>query len=178
MTTYCIFETPQVRDRPPYLPDSSPQQVGLLRHFENRLRGVIVFKNNDGTYAVDTPCNYESAQTNPAAAITFDPGGPDETATGFPALSNSAIAFPWNPFPGSTNSEIPGSYAYITNWDQTVQEFILDPYIVRWWQPGAENVISQADALALTAAGFGDCITEAPPGTVYTPYSEKGGYGQ
>ena len=64
-TTLCIFLTPQVRDRPPYLPNSSPREYGLMRHFENRLRGVLVWLRNDGTYVVDTICNYEAAMTQP-----------------------------------------------------------------------------------------------------------------
>lgn len=157
-----LFLTPQVRDRPPYLPDSSRAQYGLMRHFENRLRGVLVWEVSDGTYRVDTPCNYEAAQTQPAAYISDDPIGPDLTAD-FPGLTNSNDAYPWNPFPGSTNSTTPGSFAYNVNWDQTTQDFILDPYNINWWQGGAENVITQAQALALTEAGFGDCISGIPP---------------
>jgi hypothetical protein len=158
-----LFITPQVRDRPPYLPNSSASQVGLMRHYENRLRGVIVWQRNDGSFAVDTPCNYESAQTQPAAYISDDPIGPDLTAE-MPGLTNSNAAYPWNPFPGSTNSNIPGSYAYNVNFDQTTQDFILDPYNINWWQGGAENIVTQDQALVLTAAGFGDCIGPAPDG--------------
>lgn len=156
-----LFITPQVRDRPPYLPDSSPRQYGLMRHFENRLRGVLVWERNDGTYVVDTTCNYEAAMTEPAAYISDDPIGPDLTAD-FQGLTDSNVNYPWNPKPGSTNSTIPGSFAYNVNWDQTTQDFILNPYLIQWWQGGAENVITQTQALALTAAGFGDCIGPAP----------------
>jgi hypothetical protein len=168
-----LFETPQIRDRPPYLPDSSQRQIGLMRHYENRLRGVNVWKRSDGTYCVDTICNYEAAQTHPAAYFSDDPIGPDLTATE-QGLSDSNISYPWNPYPGSTNSEIPGSYAYNTNFDQTTQEFILDPYLVKWWQGGAENIVLQSQAIELTMAGFGDCLTVAPPGATYTPHSYKG----
>jgi hypothetical protein len=170
-----IFETPQVRDRPPYLPDSTMAQVGLMRHFENRLRGVLVWQRNDGTFVQDTPSDYESAQTNPAGYIQDDPIGPDMIAD---FQTDTNVNYPWNPFPGSTNSEIPGSFAYNVNWDQTTQDFILDPYLVTWWQGGAENVITQATALVLTAAGYGDCIRDAPPGTVYTPNEYDGGYNE
>jgi len=166
--TLCLFITPEVRDRPPYLPDSSPAQYGLMRHFENRLRGVLVWERNDGTYCVDTPCNYEAAQTQPAAWITDDPIGPDFVPPSpapaneqFQGLTDSNVNYPWNPFPGSTNSTIPGSFAYNVNWDQTTQDFILNPYLIDWWEGGAENIITQSQALALTAAGFGDCISEA-----------------
>jgi hypothetical protein len=161
----CIFLTPQVRDRPPYLPSSSAMATNLMRHFENRLRGVLVWLRNDGTYCVDTPCAYEAAMTQPAAWISDDPIGPDETAD-FQGLTDSNVNYPWNPYPGSTNSTIPGSFVSNTNWDQTTQEYVLNPYMVQWWEGGAENVITQAQALALTAAGFGDCIADAPPNAV------------
>jgi hypothetical protein len=158
-----LFITPQVRDRPPYLPTSSRREVMLMRHFENRLRGVLVWERNDGTFCVDTTCNYEAAMTQPAAYISDDPIGPDPTAD-FQGLTDSNVNYPWNPFPNTTNSSIPGSFAYNVNWDQTKQDFILNPYMVTWWEGGAENIITQDQALALTAAGFGDCIGPAPEG--------------
>ena len=161
-----LFLTPQVRDRPPYLPTSSRRELMLMRHFENRLRGVLVWLRNDGTYCVDTICNYEAAQTQPAAFISDDPIGPDWDPPGgsteFQGLNDSNVNYPWNPYPGTTNSTIPGSFAYNVNWDRTTQDFILDPYMIQWWEGGAENVITQEQALALTAAGFGDCIGPAP----------------
>ncbi len=172
-----LFETPQVRDRPPYLPDSDRRQIMLMRHFETRLRGVSVWKRNDGTYCVDTICNYEAAQTHPAAYFSDDPMGPDLTSTE-QGLSDSNVNYPWNPYPGSTNSENPGSYAYNVNWDQTTQDFILNPYLIRWWEGGALNIITQSEAIDLTQGGFGDCITAAPPGAVYTAHSYKGGDNQ
>jgi hypothetical protein len=171
---YCAFDglalfvTPQVRDRAPYLPNSTSREIGLMRHFENRLRGVLVWEVNDGTYVVDTICNYESAQTQPAGWISDDPIGPDwvppDSSTEFQGLNDSSAPYPWNPFPGSTNSVIPGSFVSNTNWDQTKQEYILNPYAINWWEGGAENIITQDQALALTAAGFGDCIGAAPEG--------------
>ena len=66
------------------------------------------------------------------------------------------------------------------NWDQTTQDFILNPYLIQWWEGGAENVITQAQALQLTVAGFGDCISAIPsvviPGEGSGPYGE-GSYG-
>ena len=192
-----IFETPNVRDRPPYLPDSSRREIMLMRHFENRLRGVLVWRRSDGTFCVDTPCNYEKAQTNPNGYIQDDPIGPDLTTSyvgttgvstefandaalgpdqGVPAppptLADSNVNFPWNPFVGSTNSQTPGSYAYNTNWDQSTQDFALNPYLKEWWEGGAENIVSQEEALELTAAGFGDCLRAAEQGTVGTIYAD------
>ena len=164
----CIFLTPQVRDRPPYLPNSTPREYGLMRHYENRLRGVLVWERNNGQYCVDTICNYEAAQTQPAGYISDDPIGPDFVppggSLGFQGLNDSNVNYPWNPFPSTTNSNIPGSFAYNVNWDRTTEDFILDPYMIQWWQGGAYNIITQEQALALTAAGFGDCISQAPLG--------------
>ena len=163
-----LFITPEVRDRPPYLPDSSRREVMLMRHYENRLRGVLVWLRNDGTYVVDTICNYEAAMTQPAAYISDDPIGPDWVPPGgsteFQGLNDSNANYPWNPYPGSTNSTTPGSFAYNVNWDRTTQDFILNPYMIQWWQGGALNIITQAQALLLTVAGFGDCIADAPAG--------------
>jgi hypothetical protein len=165
-----LFITPQVRDRPPYLPDSPRRELMLMRHFENRLRGVLVWLRNNGTYCVDTTCNYEAAQTQPAGYISDDPIGDDWVPPGgsteFQGLNDSNVNYPWNPFPSSTNSNTPGSFAFNTNWDRTTEDFILNPYMIQWWEGGAYNIIRQSQALALTAAGFGDCISAAPPGAV------------
>ncbi len=163
-TGLCTFECPQVRDRAPYLPDSSQAEYNLWRHFENRLRGVNVWQRSDGTFCVDTPANYEAAQTHPAAYFSDDPIGPDLTAEE-QGLSDSNVNYPWNPIPpqppfyDSTISEVPGAYVFITNWDQTTETLALDPYLVKWWQGGAVYTITQEEALVLTAAGFGDDIT-------------------
>ena len=153
------FQTPRVQDEPPFLPDSPMRQVGLMRHYENRIRGVNVWERSDGSFCVDTGCNYESAMTSPAAFLTDDPCGPDETETGFPALTDTAINYPWDPFPGAGNSEVPGAYAWVVNWDQTTQLFVNNPYLATWFQGGAIIEITQEQALVLTAAGFGDCIS-------------------
>jgi hypothetical protein len=172
-----IFECPQVRDRPPYLPDSSPRQVMLMRHFENRLRGVNVFQRSDGTFCVDTPANYEAAQTHPAVFFSDDAGSPDLTAEQ-QGLSDSNLNWPWNPFPGSTNSNVPGSYAYNVNWDQTTEDFVLNPHILAWFEGGTIIPITQQEALVLTGAGFGDCIGEVAPEPYtnnapnYRPYND------
>lgn len=159
----CIFEPPWVRDRAPYLPDSSQAEYNLWRHFENRLRGVNVWQRSDGTFCVDTPANYEAAQTHPAAYFSDDPIGPDLTAEE-QGLADSNVNYPWNPIPpqppfyDSTISEVPGAYVFATNWDQTTITEVLNPYLVTFWEGGSVNPITQAEALVLTAGGFGDCI--------------------
>jgi hypothetical protein len=159
----CIFEPPVVRDRAPYLPDSTQAEYNLWRHFENRLRGVNVWQRSDGTFCVDTPANYESAQTHPAAYISDGPIGPDLTNTE-QGLSDTNINYPWNPIPpqppfyDSTISEVPGAYVFTTNWDQTTDTLVLNPYMVTFWEGGSINPVTQSEALILTAAGFGDCL--------------------
>lgn len=159
----CIFEPPVVRDRAPYLPDSTQAEYNLWRHFENRLRGVNVWQRSDGSFCVDTAANYESAQTHPAAYISDDPIGPDLTAN-MQGLMDTNINYPWNPIPpqppfyDSTISEKPGAYVFITNWDQTTDTLVLNPYMVTFWEGGSVNPITQSEALILTAAGYGDCI--------------------
>lgn len=162
-----VFETPHVAVIPRWLPNSSPQQFLLYRHFANEVRGVNVWQCSDGTFRVDYPCNYEQAMTHPAAFFSDDPIGPDETppgagsipATDFPALNNTNLAYPWNPFPGSTIEMEPGAYSTVYDIHEQRTEFTLNPYFTAWYQGGGIIGITQQQALVLTAAGFGDCIT-------------------
>ena len=188
-----LFQTPVVAVIPRWLPDSTPQQYLLYRHMANENRGVNVWLCSDGTYRVDYPCNYEEAQTSPAAFFSPYPIGPDEVppqtppatttdtsfygggAMGpdlgvpatpsaapsdpFPALVDTNLAYPWNPFPGSTISETPGNYATVYDWTEQMTEFTLNPYFTRWYAGGHILEVTQEEALALTAAGFGDCLS-------------------
>ena len=165
-----VFEPPMVQDRPVFLPDSTGAQVGLWRHYANRYRGVTVWQRSDGTFCVDTPANYEAAQTHLACFFSDDPIGPDETAsTGYGGLSDTNLNYPYNPYPGSTNSETPGSYSYITNWDQTTEDFVLNPYLTAYYPGGHVIPVNQAEAVVLTEGGFGDCLTTVPAGSVPPP---------
>ena len=165
--TTILFETPHVAVIPRWLPNSTPQQYLLYRHFANMERGVNVWQCSDGSWRVDYPCNYEQAQTHPAAYFSAGPIGPDETPPGsgsvpaadFPALNNTNLAYPWNPFPGSTISETPGNYSTVYDWTEQMTEFNLNPYFIAWYQGGGMIHVTQQQALALTAAGFGDCIS-------------------
>lgn len=150
------FLTPTVQDEAPYLPDSPPIQVRLYRHYENRSRGVNVWERSDGTFVQDTPTNNESGQTQPAAFFSDDPVGPFEII----GQTDTNVNYPWNPFPGAGPEapSNPGQFVYGTNWDGTTFTDQLDPYMTTWFQPGAYNEITHAQALALTAAGYGDCI--------------------
>jgi hypothetical protein len=155
----CLFETPHVAVIPRWLPESTGQQFLLYRHFANEIRGVNAWQRSDGTYCVDYPCNFESAQTHPAGFFSDDPIGPDLTTTGFPALIDTNLNYPWNPFPGSTISTQPGAYSDVYDWTQVRTTFALDPYFTSWFQGGGMIIITQEQALSLTAAGFGDCIS-------------------
>lgn len=153
----CIFRTPGVQDEAPYLPDSPAHHVKLYRHFENRWRGVNVWQRSDGSFVQDTPTNNEAAQTAPAAFFSDDPVGPYEII----GQTDTNVNYPWNPFPGAgpESPSNPGQYVYGTNWDQTTFTEQLDPYMTTWFQPGATIEITHAEALVLTAAGYGDCIS-------------------
>ena len=161
-----IFRTPIVQDESPYLPDSPPSQVRLYRHYANRWRGVNVWRRNNGTYVQDTPTNQEADQTSPAAAFTDDMVGPYEII----GQTDTNVNYPWNPYPGAGPepgpgysgigpNPNPGQFVYGTNWDGTTFTEQLNPYMVTWFQPGADNVITHAEAVALTAAGYGDDIS-------------------
>ena len=69
------FTPPTVRDRPPFLPDSTPDQVDLYRHYENRLRGVNVWKLSDGTYVQDTASS-ENTNTDMSNVYPWNPDDP------------------------------------------------------------------------------------------------------
>ena len=43
-----VFTPPTVKDVPAFLPDSTPEQKELWRHYENRMRGVNVWLLSDG----------------------------------------------------------------------------------------------------------------------------------
>lgn len=185
-----IFQTPKIKDEPPFLPDSSPLQMRLFRHYENRWRQVNVWQRSDGTFVQDTPTPYESSQTSPAAFFSDDPVGPYEiiattadvilpgtysqgtwdagfydgqivSGSSAPGQTDSNVNYPWNPFPGSgpEDRNNPGQFVHGTNWDGTTFTDQLNPYMSRWFQPAASNVVTQAEALVLTAAGYGDCLS-------------------
>lgn len=132
------FTPPLVRDRPPYLPDSDASQQGLWRHFENRLRGVNVFK-----------C------TNAAGQISYV----QDTAT--PENKFTNIPYPWDPDNPS------GPYVYVTNWDGSVTKVSHPVWIITAYYGGHSYDVSEAEAALLagyTAGGLGysDCLNSAP----------------
>ena len=77
------FFTPRVQDEPPYLPDSTPTQIGLWRHYAPGIRGVNVFLLSDGTYVQDT-ATPENSNTSIPYPIDFNnPGSPYVSITNF-----------------------------------------------------------------------------------------------
>ena len=161
------FRTPSVKDEAPYLPDSSPSQVRLFRHYENRRRAVNVWQRSDGTFCQDTPTSSDTDQTSPAAYFTDDPVGPYEI---FGGELDSNVNYPWNPYPGAGPepgpgysgigpNPNPGQFVYGTNWDGTTFTEQLNPYLLRWFQPASTIEVTQEEALELTAAGYGDNIS-------------------
>lgn len=140
------FTPPLVQDRPAFLPDSTEAQKELWQFFEQRKRGVNVFKLFDGT------------------TITYS----QDTAT--VENSNTAIPYPWD----FNNPRAP--YVYITNFDGTVTSISHkggtgtendgQPYILFCYEGGHSYSITSAEATLLTNykhvpadLGYGDCIT-------------------
>ena len=166
------FAPPTLQDVPQWTVDgtTSPAQWRLYRHFQPRTRGVNVFQNSDDTFVVDTPIVEDSSMTAPAFFFSDDAGSPYQTVPQlppnpvipplvnfplqeFPALANTNIQYPWN----WDDPEAPFSSVFLEPLNDNVFTS-TDPYIVANWLGGHEIPISQATALLLTAAGFGDCI--------------------
>jgi len=125
------FTPPIVKDNPPILPDSMGLQRRLWRYFPNRGRYVIVFALSDGTFVQDT-ATAENTNTN--------------------------IPYPYNPW----NPESPYSTSYFINYEANppVPEVVTvaqDPYVTKVYLNVCQ--VSDAEATALTAAGYGDCIS-------------------
>ena len=75
MATAWFFTPPTIQDRPAYLPDSTPDQVELWRHFENRVRGVTVWQMSDNSFVQET-ATPENSNTNTTNVYPLDPNNP------------------------------------------------------------------------------------------------------
>lgn len=116
-------------DRPAFLPDSSRSQKELWTHGRNRARGVNVYKLSDGTYVQDTP-----TAENTNTRIPMYPEMPDQ--------------------------EIGGVVARVyDNWTKTRTDTVINPRVVLIYLGGHATPVSSTEAAALTAAGYGGCIT-------------------
>jgi len=125
------FTPPQVKDNPPILPDSRGIERRLWRYFPNRPRYVMVFALSNGEFVQDT-ATAENMNTN--------------------------IPYPYDPY----NPSAPYSTSYFINFEVSppVPEKVTvsqDPYITKVYMNVTQ--VSDAEAAALTAAGYGDCIS-------------------
>lgn len=121
---------------PPILPETTGAARGLFRHYTSRARGANVFKLSDGTYVQD---------------ITTD--SPVAIAAG-------AIPYPWNP--DNPSGDVKTGQPFVSYTDQNgVEQYIsgASPYIVAVYWGGHATPITAAEQTALTAAGYGACIT-------------------
>ena len=65
------FTPPLVKDRPPFLPDSTELEKSLWLHFENRERGVNVWILSDGNVIQDT-ATAENSNTDMTPIYPWD----------------------------------------------------------------------------------------------------------
>jgi len=151
-TPYWIFQTPTVADEPPFLPDSTEVQKGLWRHYAPGVRGVTVFLLNNGTYVQDTatPGTPGSAYNE---SVSYNAMLAYNGAPSIAAHDDVNIPYPINyNYPGDP-------IVQTTNWDGTVIDTYINPYVVKEYFGGTNNVIDAQEVEALTAAGYGGYIT-------------------
>ena len=65
------FTPPMVKDRPPYLDNSTQIEKELWRHFENRIRGVNVWIMSDDSVVQDT-ASPENSNTDMSGVYPWD----------------------------------------------------------------------------------------------------------
>ncbi len=138
MTTY-TFTPPLVKDRPPYLDDSTQIQKELWRHYENRERGVNVWLMSDGSVVQDT-ATAENSNTNTANVYPWDVN--NAQAPYVRSIYIDAGANPQSPTEHDTAHAV---------------------YPVAFFQGGCSHVLTGAQATLLTnytayGAGYADCI--------------------
>jgi hypothetical protein len=111
-TSY-IFTTPTVGDEPPYLPDSTPIQIGLWRHYAPGIRGVNVFLLSNDTFVQDT-ATAENQNTNIPYPIDFNnPSSPYVYITNFDGTVEEFYQDPYvvQQFFGGTQNIVSGEIA-------------------------------------------------------------------
>ena len=111
------FSPPLIKDRPPFLPDSSELEKSLWAHFENRIRGVNVWIISDGSVVQDT-ATPENSNTNMTPVYPWNPDAPSApyvTTVMVPALPAAQVAtvttvshttYPVAFFPGGSTTQI------------------------------------------------------------------------
>lgn len=151
--------TPPVAEMvtPRFLPDSTPLEVRFWRHFRPLDSGV-------NTYILYSPSLEQySVVTDIPVPISIEP-----------FFSSTALAYPWItevartlPIPSGTEglpydnpAHWSGAYSYTENWDRSVDQYFLDPYVYTWMRGGCQPyAVSAAIATILTDAGFGAYLT-------------------
>ena len=138
MTVY-TFTPPLVKDRPPFLDDSSVVQKELWRHFENRERGVNVWILSDGSVVQDTATT-ENSNTSTSNIYPWNPNNPSG-----PYVTSYFID-------SGANPQLPSAHTTSHS-----------PYPVAFFSGGSSHVITSAQATLLTdytshGSGYGDCI--------------------
>lgn len=132
------FTPPTAAIVPPFLPDSTPAQVGLFRHFASRHRGVNVFLLSDGSYVQDYPT---AENSNTAIPYPIDMTNADPL--------NGAVV------------KAPPPFAY-TGGDPSLglpTSSTLSKWVVKIYYGGHANPVTAAEVTALTAAGYGAHIS-------------------
>ena len=125
------FTPPTTKDNPAFLPESTGPAKALFRFYPNRARYINVFALSNGTFVQDTAS---------------------------PENSNTNIPYPWNPNDpsGPYSSTAYGDYTQ-TPPQQAQTNVSHDVWITKvYFGP---TYVSDAEAAALTAAGYGALIT-------------------
>ena len=135
-----IFTPPLVKDRPPFLPDSSELQKSLWLHYENRYRGVNVWILSDGSVVQDT-ATPENSNTDMSAVYPWD-------------VNNAAAPYVTSVFIDS------GADPQVAS----VHTVRHNPYPIANFYGGSSHVVTPVQSTLLanyTAHGIGysDCLT-------------------
>lgn len=125
------FTPPVAYDNPAFLPESTGAARALFRYFPNRARYINVFALSDGSFVQDT-ASPENANTNiPYPWNPNDPSGPYS--------STAYVDFTQNP---------PVQAQYNVSHDVWITKVYFGP-----------TFVTDAEAAALTAAGYGALIS-------------------
>ena len=138
--TGTMFTPPWVRDRPPFLPDSSELQKSLWLHFEARLRGVNVRILSDGNVVTDT-ATPENSNTDMSSIYPWNPDSPAA-----PYVTSYFID-------SGANPQIP-----------SVHTVSHTPYPVAFFSGGSTHPVTEVQATLLNdytlfGTGYSDCLS-------------------
>lgn len=139
VVTGYLFTPPLVKDRPPFLPDSSQMQKELWMHYENRYRGVNVWIMSDGSVVQDT-ATPENSNTDMSGVYPWnpnDPSGPYVRSIFIDANARPQVA--------------------------TEHDVSHDPYPLAFYAGASTYPVSTATATLLTdytafGIGYADCL--------------------